>query len=406
MSDHQDKQPADAERDDKQDDNAQRGDGQGAGKSDGDRKGGGKDQGDGKDDDAEKEKKPSIFSRPLFWIILIVVVAAIVIGGTLYYLDARQYESTDDAFVDAHMVRLSPTVAGTLTYVADSDNRHVQAGTLLAVVDASGSQARLSEADANVKQAEAQVDQNRAQISAAQATRDQAAAAVERAKATIAQKTLTAPFAGRLGIRKVDVGQFASPGTSLITLQQLDPIYVDFPIPEQSVALLKGDQTVEARVDPYPGVIFKGAVDIVDARIAAESRSVMVRAKFANPDRRLLPGMFTNVTVIAGAARDVVVVPRTAVSFSLYGDSVFVLTPKDETPQSGSAQAAPAAKVFTTTRRFVRTGETKEDKVAILEGLKAGETVIGEGQIKLQNGALVVIDPQASLVPRAVRPKE
>ena len=125
----------------------------------------------------DEPKKPSLFSKPLFWIILVVVVAVIVIGGTLYYLDARQYESTDDAFVDAHIVRIAPTVAGTLKEVADLDNRHVEAGRLLAVIEPSGPEARLSEANANVKQAEAQVEQARAQVAAAQATRDQTAAA-------------------------------------------------------------------------------------------------------------------------------------------------------------------------------------------------------------------------------------
>lgn len=138
-----------------------------------------------KPDDAPK--KPSIFSKPLFWVMLVVVVGAIVIGSVLYYLDARQYETTDDAFVDAHIVRISPTVAGTLKQVADVDNRHVEAGRLLAVISASGPEARLSEAAADVKQAEAQFEQARAQVAAAQATRDQAAAQARGPLATAAK---------------------------------------------------------------------------------------------------------------------------------------------------------------------------------------------------------------------------
>ena len=248
---------------------------------------------------------------------------------------------------------------------------------------------------------------SKASLDAAQAARDQAAAAVERIKATIAQKTLVAPFKGRLGIRKVDMGQYSSPGMSLITLQQLDPIYVDFPIPEQSLDLLKEGEPVEVKVDSRPGQVFRGAVHIIDARVASESRSVLVRAIFKNADKKLLPGMFANVEVIAGQPRDVVVVPRTAVSFSLYGDSVYVLTPQQDAPTAGSAQAASAVpKLFTITRRFVRTGASKDDQVAILEGVKAGERVVAEGQIKLSNGASVVIDPDARLVPPANRPKE
>ncbi len=132
-------------------------------------------------------KKPSIFTKPLFWIVFGLVVGAIVVGSVLYYLDARQYESTDDAFVDAHIVRISPTVAGTLKEVADVDNRHVEAGRLLAVISASGPEARMSEASANVKQAEAEFEQARAQVAAAQATRDQAAAQARAPLATAAK---------------------------------------------------------------------------------------------------------------------------------------------------------------------------------------------------------------------------
>lgn len=136
---------------------------------------GGKDAAD-EPEEGDKPAKPSVFRKPLFWVILALAVAAVVIGAVLYYLDARQYESTDDAFVDAHIVRIAPTVAGTLKEVADLDNKHVEAGRLLAVIQASGPEARVEEAGANVKQAEAQLEQARAQVAAARATRDQAAA--------------------------------------------------------------------------------------------------------------------------------------------------------------------------------------------------------------------------------------
>jgi len=138
-------------------------------------------------DTNDAPKKPSIFKKPLFWIILIAVVATVAIGGTLYYLDARQYEATDDAFVDAHIVRLAPKVAGTLKAVADIDNRHVEAGRLLAVIEASSTGAQVAEAQANVKQAEAQFEQSRAQVAAAQANRDQAVASARAPLATAAK---------------------------------------------------------------------------------------------------------------------------------------------------------------------------------------------------------------------------
>ena len=311
-------------------------------------------------------------------------------------------------------IDVSSQLGGIVTAIHIGSGQDVDKGAPLFDLDTSVEQADLKSSNATLVNADLAFARQKtlitggntakASLDSAQAARDQASASVERIKATIAQKTLIAPFAGRLGIRKVDIGQYASAGTSLITLQQLDPIYVDFPIPEQSLGLLKGGQTVEVKVDAYPGTTFKGVIDLIDARVAAESRSVLVRARFDNPDRRLLPGMFTNVNVIAGAPRDVTVVPRTAVSFSLYGDSVYVLTPKDDKPAAGSAQAAPA--IYTATRRFVRTGDVKEGQTAIAEGLKPGETVIAEGQIKLQNGASVVIDPDAKLVPPAIRPKE
>ena len=320
---------------------------------------------------------------------------------------ARAYQGID----------VSSQLGGIVTEIHIGSGQDVSTGAPLFDLDTTVERADLASNLATLTNADVQLQRQKmlmtggntakANLDTAQAARDQAAAAVARVKATIAQKTLVATFAGRLGIRKVDVGQYASPGMSLITLQQLDPIYVDFPMPEQSLDRLKDGQEVDVMVDAYPGTTFKGKIHIIDARVAAESRSVLVRAIFANADKRLLPGMFANVEVLAGTPREVVVVPRTAVSFSLYGDSVFVLTPKEEAPQSGSAQAAPAGpKVFTATRRFVRTGDVEEGEVAIVDGLKPGERVIAEGQIKLQNGAFVVIDPKARLVPPDVRPKE
>jgi membrane fusion protein (multidrug efflux system) len=235
---------------------------------------------------------------------------------------------------------------------------------------------------------------------------EQAAAAAERVRAIIAQKMLTAPFAGRVGIRKLDLGQYVSPGTSLITLQQLDPIFVDFPVPEKSFDLLKPGQAIEVEVDAYPGQIFHGVIKTVDARVARDSRNVLVRGQIDNKKRQLWSGMFANVNVVAGAPQKVVTLPRTAVTYSLYGDSVFVVKPF--APDSDGAQAAPANEdaVLKVERRVVRAGDTREDRVVIVEGVEPGETIVTEGQLKLQSGARVRIDPAARLEPPVVRPKE
>ena len=319
---------------------------------------------------------------------------------------ARAYQGID----------VSSQLGGIVTTVHIGSGQDVAKGEPLFDIDTTVERADLASSNATLTNMEVQLGRqkmligggntSKANLDTSQAARDQAAAAVQRIKATIAQKTLLAPFAGRLGIRKVDVGQYASAGTSLITLQQLDPIYVDFPMPEQALARLHDGQQVDVKVDAYPGETFTGKIHIIDARVAAESRSVMVRAIFQNGDKRLLPGMFANVEVKAGSPRPTTVVPRTAVTFSLYGDTVFVLTPAPDTPAAGSAQAAPVQKTFIATRRFVHTGDTREGKVAILDGVTPGEIVVSEGQIKLMNGASVVIDPDARLVPPDVRPKE
>src|SRR5207253_2860308 len=154
----------------------------------------------------------------------------------------------------------------------------------------------------------------------------------------------------------------------LITLQQLDPIYVDFPVPEKSLGLLKLGQEIDAEVDAYPGEIFRGVIKTIDARVAQDSRNVLVRGQLDNAKKQLWPGMFANVNVIAGTPAKVVTLPRTAIAYSLYGDSVFVVKPVQ--PDTGGAQAAAvngdaALKVE---HRAVRTGEIREDRVVILDG--------------------------------------
>ncbi len=313
-------------------------------------------------------------------------------------------------------IDVSPQIGGAIVAVRVESGQDVEKGARLFDIDNSVEQADLKNNLATLKNADFALERQRqlalsgntakANFDAAEAARNSAAAAVERVRAIIAQKTLSAPFAGRLGIRKIDLGQYVSPGTSLITLQQLDPIYVDFPVPEKSLDLLKPNQIVEVSVDAYPGKTFRGVIKTIDARIAQESRNVLVRGELENRKRQLLPGMFANVNVVAGAPAKVVTLPRTAITYSLYGDSVFVVTPAS--PEPGAAQAAPANgdAPMKAERRFVRVGETREDRVAIIEGVSPGEKIVIEGQLKLQPGQRVRVDPSASLEPLAVRPKE
>jgi len=313
-------------------------------------------------------------------------------------------------------IDVAPQIGGSLVAVKVESGQDVAKGTPLFEIDNFVEQADLKNNLAVLKNADLALQRQReltntgnttkANFDSAEAARDSAAAAVEKVRATIAQKQLAAPFAGRLGIRKIDLGQYVSPGTSLITLQQLDPIYVDFPVPEKSLDLLKPGQTIDVTVDAYPGKSFRGVIATIDSRISADSRNVLVRGQFDNKEKQLLPGMFANVNVNAGAAQKVVTLPRTAINYSLYGDNVFVVVPAE--PPSGGAQAATVSDdvPMKLERRFVHTGEIREDRVAVLDGVKAGEKVVTEGQLKLQQNARVRIDPNAALTPAAVRPKE
>ena len=322
-------------------------------------------------------------------------------------------------------IDLAPQVGGIVQAIRFDSSQEVAKGTVLVEIDSSTEQADLKSGQAQMKNADLALKRqqelitggntSRATVDSAQATRDTAAASVDRAMAIIAQKTITAPFAGRLGIRKVDVGQYVSPGTALVTLTQLDPIFVDFPIPEQGLGQVSSGQTIEVRVDGFPGDTFTGKIKSIDSRVSQDSRSVVVRAEVANKDKKLLPGMFANVAVLAGAARDVVTVPRTGVTYSLYGDSVYVVKPAPA-EASGSAQAAEAAPAPTgpldpnadlvVERRFVRTGEARGDRIAVTEGLKVGDTVVTEGQIKLLPNAHVKITTAGGLPSRDPLPRQ
>jgi membrane fusion protein, multidrug efflux system len=313
-------------------------------------------------------------------------------------------------------IDVAPEIGGAIVSVRVESGQDVEKGAPLFEIDNSVEQADLKNNLAVLKNAGLVLERQRqliqggntakANYDAAEAARDSAAAAVERVRAIIAQKMLAAPFAGRVGIRKLDLGQYVSPGTGLITLQQLDPIYVDFPVPEKSLGVLKAGQALEVEVDAYPGQIFRGVVKTVDARVAQESRNVLVRGQLDNPKKQLWPGMFANVNVIAGAPVKFVTLPQTAITYSLYGDSVFVV--KTVPPAAGGAQAAPANgdAVLQIERRAVRIGEIREDSVAIIDGVEPGETIVAEGQLKLQSGARVRIDTAARLEAPAVRPKE
>ena len=314
-------------------------------------------------------------------------------------------------------IDVAPQVGGIVKAISIESSQEVAKGAKLVEIDSSTEQADLVSGLAQMKIADLALGRqqqlvaggntSRSSVDQAQATRDTAASSVDRARAIIAQKTILAPFAGRLGIRKVDLGQFVSPGTAMVTLTQLDPIYVDFPITEQQLAEIKAGQPVEIGVDGVTTEPAKGVIKSIDARVSQDSRSVVVRAEISNPARTLLPGMFANVAVLSGAPKPVLTVPRTAVTYSLYGDSVYVIKAADAAPGAGEAQAAPAVAQpldpkgdYVVERRFVRAGSVRDGQEEIFEGLKVGDWVVAEGQIKLMPGAHVLVSPNAGLPAR------
>jgi membrane fusion protein (multidrug efflux system) len=216
------------------------------------------------------------------------------------------------------------------------------------------------------------------------ATLKTARAQVAAQHALIEQKVVTAPFAGRLGIRQVDLGQYLAAGTAIVTLQALDPILIDFYLPQQALSQINIGQPVSALIDTYPGKSFKGVIEAINSKVDAASRNVEIRASFHNADRRLLPGMYAAVSIDAGAETAQVTLPQTAITYNPYGDTVFVVE------QAGTDEKGKPRSIVK--QRFVKLGATRGDQVAVLSGIKAGEIVVTGGQMKLRNGSTVTIN--------------
>jgi membrane fusion protein (multidrug efflux system) len=217
-------------------------------------------------------------------------------------------------------------------------------------------------------------------VSTAKSARAQVAAQ----RALIEEKIVRAPFAGRLGIRQVDLGQYLAAGTTVVTLQALDPILIDFFVPQQALRSLKVGQAVSATIDAYPGESFPGTIESINSRVDTTSRNMQVRASFRNADRRLVPGMFASVAIDAGGSTSEVTLPQTAITYNPYGDTVYVVQDagKDE---HGKPR-------YTAQQRFIKLGATRGDQVAVISGVEPGEAVVSAGQLKLRNGISVVVN--------------
>jgi membrane fusion protein, multidrug efflux system len=289
---------------------------------------------------------------------------------------------------------LSLEVAGMVEEITFQSGDEVQAGQVLLRLRDEDDVAKLQSLEATAQLARITYDRDVKQLKAqaiSQAIVDNDEANLRNAKAQVAQqkamvdkKTLRAPFAGRLGLRQVDLGQYLSAGKVIATLQSLDPIFVDFLLPQQSVAQLSVGQTVRVKVDAFPGREFAGKITAINPKVETASRNIQVRATLPNRDQKLLPGMFATVELETGAPQRLVTLPQTAVSYNPYGSLVYIVD--DKTKDAGGKPHPVARQVFVTT------GATRGDQVAILKGVSEGDTVVTSGQVKLRNGVPLAID--------------
>jgi len=289
---------------------------------------------------------------------------------------------------------LSLEVAGVVDKLYFQSGDDVNAGTVLMTLRSDDDVAKLhalqatADLDAiNLARDEKQLKVNavsKAQVDTDSATLRNAQAQVAEQQAVVDKKTLRAPFAGHLGIRAVDVGQYLNAGTTIVTLQALDPIYVDFTLPQQALAEIREGQLVTATVDTYPDQSFVGKITAINPKVDVATRNVQVRATVANPDHLLLPGMYAKVTIDVGSEERYVTLPQTAIIYNPYGNTVYLVQDKGK-----DAQGHP---ILEAQQAFVTTGPTRGDQVAILKGVAAGATVVTAGQMKLRNGSHVIVN--------------
>jgi membrane fusion protein (multidrug efflux system) len=288
---------------------------------------------------------------------------------------------------------LSSEIQGTVSAINFKSGDDVKKGTLLITLNAADDIAKLRSLEAAAELAQVTYQRSSKLLSrkfVSQATVDtdlanlkSARAQVEQQRAIVEKKSIRAPFDGRLGIRQVDLGQYVNAGTAFVTLQALDPMYVDFFLPQQALDEIKAGQAVRARVDTFPNQTFDGKIDAINSKVDADSRNVQVRASFPNPERKLLPGMYATVTIDVGAPQQLLTLPQTAISFNPYGNTVFVVDNK-----GNDAQGKPQLVAHQT---FVITGAKRGDQIAILKGINEGATIVTSGQLKLHNDTPVTI---------------
>jgi membrane fusion protein, multidrug efflux system len=363
--------------------------------------------------------------RKLRWFIIVGLLLALLVGGLVGYkmfvnkmmaqyfatmkpppISVAAAEAKSEVVPNlltavgdlaaVHQVNVTSDVSGRITDIMFEAGSNVKAGMPLVQLFDAPDQADLAnfKAQATVsqlsleraKQLAARQFGPQATVDAAQAAFDQAQAGIAKTQAIISQKLVRAPFDGELGVRKVEVGQFLTAGTQIVSLTDLSQLYANFTVTEKDSANLQTGQLVRIKVDAYPNRTFEGKITTIEPQIATDTRSIRVQATIDNPEKILKPGMFATTTVVLPDKPPVITVPETAVDYTLYGDAVFVITEKKEDDGKTSLSAV---------RTFVRTGNRVNGRAEILSGVKQGDRVVAVGQLKLQSGAAVTISPDS-----------
>ncbi|CUT10755.1 Probable CoZnCd efflux system membrane fusion protein [Bradyrhizobium sp.] len=366
-------------------------------------------------------KAPKRPVRPVLWFIIVGTLLAVLVGGLVWFnyfrgqmikqffannkpppvaVSAAEAKSevvpnlltAVGGLSAVHQVDVSADVNGRVTEIKFAPGTHVEAGTPLVQMFDAPEQGDLANYKAQSTVAQLSLDRAKqlasrqfgpqATVDTAQAAYDQALAGIAKTEALISQKLVRAPFAGDLGVRKVEVGQYLTAGTAIVSLTDLSELWANFTVTEKDSGNLKVGQPVRLKVDAYPGRTFDAKITTIEPQISADTRNIRVQATVSNPEKILKPGMFVTTTVVLPDKPAVVTVPETAVDYTLYGDSVFVITEKKEADGKTSLSAV---------RTFVQTGSRVEGRVEIVKGVKPGDKVVAVGQLKLQSGAAVSI---------------
>jgi multidrug efflux system membrane fusion protein len=360
--------------------------------------------------------------RTVRWLVLVGLLLALVLGGLYGFNWYREkaiasffagnkpppaqisavtatteavprYATGIGSLAAVHQVTVTPEIGGRITAIRFEPGASVKTGDPLVQLNDAPERGDLANYEAQARWAsislqraqtlaqrqvvaQETVDQNQTQL-------DQARAQILKTEAIIAQKLIRAPFAGRLGVRQVEIGQFVNPGAAVVTLTDLGHLYVNFTLPSTMRAQIKLGQKVEVAADAFPGRKFEATITTIEPQIRTDTRTISVQGTLENPNEELLPGMFVNTAVVLPPEPDQVVLPETAVDYTLYGDSVYTVR-----EEGNDASGKPALKAY---RVPVKTGARWSGKVAIVSGVKPGERVVAAGQVKLQNGAAVAI---------------